>query len=558
LPVLYTMSFFSTIVEYFSGRLSETVSRSDTFMGVLDIFGFEFVEDHLLVPGKTMNSFEQFCINLCNEKLQNHFVECVFKVEIAQYQNEGVTSANGGQLTKDDFNFVENTNTVDMLQGKPSILATLDDVCKQPSNVGEKGDRKFLDSLTKKFKGQKWHVKGEDVDNAFGVPSRRKYNGSAFVVNHYAADVIYDVTDWLDKNRDKLTGEQYDAVAHSAFACAGALFCNWSHLDPEGKGGKPSSLGQNFKASLHALVDETLKNCKCSFVRCIKPNSKKLPNIWESGMVLNQLQYTGMLDTLTIRKEGWPARPTHLDFYERYKPLHPAARSYTDIINFLRPKEDVYNERNLIPGKTKVLMRDDTVRYLEAERTKMMTVHALTVQSVYRGHKRKTEYQKVRQAYMHIGPFLRRFMELENAALETELREMQEQRRHMETYAEQVVVEQQTEREEQKAATVEDDYMWRIMDATIEERFMREKGQELEAATSAYRAYQTAYGAYRRAHVIMEESQLQAEENEIADSLRNTKPLVVPSQASRPFKFTFKVSKLNRTNDSPFVVRQTS
>ena len=138
---------FEEIVRQFSSLLSEPVDRNqDTFLGILDIFGFEFVDQRHLAPGTSFNSFEQFCINLCNEKLQNHFVKCVFSNEIAQYRDEGLL------ITAEDFEFTPNDRSVELLQGnKHSILQALDEVCKVPSNKGDAGDTKFLETLIKKF-----------------------------------------------------------------------------------------------------------------------------------------------------------------------------------------------------------------------------------------------------------------------------------------------------------------------------------------------------------------------------------------------------------------------
>ena len=115
---------FEEIIAQFSSRLIPKSVKSDTFMGVLDIFGFEFVEQAELKPGKLVNSFEQFCINLCNEKLQNHFVQCVFAVEISQYQSENL------KVSQDDFDFVPNDKTLDMLQGPPQTPST---PCNNPN-----------------------------------------------------------------------------------------------------------------------------------------------------------------------------------------------------------------------------------------------------------------------------------------------------------------------------------------------------------------------------------------------------------------------------------------
>jgi len=340
---------FEELIDQFSGRLLPPTHKKDTFLGVLDIFGFEFVEQKDLKPGKLVNSFEQFCINLCNEKLQNHFVSCVFDVEIAQYQSENL------KVTTDDFEFVGNELTLDLLQGPRGILDELNNVGNNPSLKDGKDDVKFLQMITY-LKGKTWQIKGKKIETAISIPKTRGrsgYEGSerikyagGFQIRHYAAEVIYDVDYWVEKNRDQLETEQYKTIAQSAYLNESGKPGNhhvsllnkfFTERNPASKerGRKPATLGSNFKNNLYQLVDNTLKSCRCSFVRCIKPNTLKQPAHYDSSLVLNQLQYTGMLDTLIIRKEGWPKRPTHREFYNRFKPLFPSEKDHVGIINRL-------------------------------------------------------------------------------------------------------------------------------------------------------------------------------------------------------------------------------
>jgi len=285
-----------------------------------------------------------------------------------------------------------------------------------------KDDAKFLEQVTY-LKGKSWEIKGRQVPGAISIPKTRgskgyegseriKYKGG-FQIRHYAAEVIYDVDYWVEKNRDSLQDEQYKAIASSRYLTAKSakgekgegqhvslLQKFQTDREPgDGKNKKPATLGSNFKNSLFQLVDSTLMTCRCSFVRCIKPNTLKLPKQYDSSLVLNQLQYTGMLDTLIIRKEGWPKRPTHQEFYEHFKPLFPSEADHLGILNRIAAKyPDVVisgkgtaspppsrvKDIIIFVGKTRVLMKDDFARSLENLRSEMMVVHSLTVQSVYR------------------------------------------------------------------------------------------------------------------------------------------------------------------------------
>eukprot|EP00658_Telonema_sp_P-2_P011550 TRINITY_DN14415_c0_g1_i6.p1 TRINITY_DN14415_c0_g1~~TRINITY_DN14415_c0_g1_i6.p1 ORF type:complete len:926 (+),score=160.55 TRINITY_DN14415_c0_g1_i6:64-2841(+) len=343
---------FEAIVFAFSAKLKPASADKDTFLGVLDIFGFEFVEMDKLIPGSVVNSFEQFCINLCNEKLQNHFVGCVFNSEILNYRDQGL------QVTTDDFDFLPNDETVRLLQDRArdaSVLAVLDSNSGNPMQKGVKGDDELQANLEKAFKEPKnWTIKGQTVPSAFSVPRKTKRNGymggdtasggprGGFNIRHYAAEVTYDVAGWLDKNRDSVGREAYEAISTSQLPARESLPDSPSMLkrfvlerrpvdEEEVKSKKVATLGGNFRDSLHRLVDETLSSCNCAFVRCLKPNTLKVPKVYDGALILNQLQYTGMLDTLIIRKEGWPCRPLHEDFFFNYKPLCPNSTDYKSL-----------------------------------------------------------------------------------------------------------------------------------------------------------------------------------------------------------------------------------
>eukprot|EP00656_Telonema_subtile_P043448 TRINITY_DN4980_c0_g1_i1.p1 TRINITY_DN4980_c0_g1~~TRINITY_DN4980_c0_g1_i1.p1 ORF type:complete len:701 (-),score=184.47 TRINITY_DN4980_c0_g1_i1:156-2258(-) len=211
---------FVEIIRQLSSRLSQEVdlnSPNQTYMAVLDIFGFEFVEEKKLVPGKLVNSLEQFCINLCNEKLQNHFVECVFLIEIKNLTDEGC------KVTAADFDFTPNDAVLEMLQSSgKSVVHELDDVCKNPSNAAntDKADLSFRDRLDKKFaKPTEWTIKGRTIPSGYAQHriSRRTYQGNGFKIRHYANEVLYDVSGWVEKNLDRVPSLCYDALCESTY-----------------------------------------------------------------------------------------------------------------------------------------------------------------------------------------------------------------------------------------------------------------------------------------------------------------------------------------------------
>jgi len=216
-----------------------------------------------------------------------------------------------------------------------------------------------------------------------------------------------------------------------------------------------------------------------------------------SEQVLNQLQCTGMLDTLTIRKQGYPARPDHKAFYERFKPLFPAAMDHVELVDILRPRGAGFGEKDLIIGKTKVLLRDDTARILETERTLMMTKWAITVQCVYRGCVCAMQYQAMKNSYKAMRSELHAFVGRLQVANEKDNICVKEERGKMETYLRNIQGELDSEHYERTCAALEDDYAYKIWDATQAERFAKEKDEALQTAMAEYEQYRSTVEMYK-------------------------------------------------------------
>jgi len=562
---------FCELVEQFSSRLRPKSYKQDVSLSVLDIFGFEFYDKNDLigspsVGAKVVNSFEQFCINLTNEKLQEHFVDCVFTMEIAQYQQEGL------KVTPDDFDFLPNSKTVNMLESTrdKGIIGILDDSSSNPANCkGDgKGEEKLLTNLNKHLsKPDKWTIKGVEVDNAFAMVKAKNMRGApkdawigargnyGFMVQHYAANVIYDVEEWCDKNADKITQLKYDTLCTSKIITAAtpgrdkgqsrsllAGFVEDRNPDPDkapsSKGGRASksTLASKFRQSLSDLMVELSKPTRCAFVRCLKPNTVKKPQRYEPGLILNQLQYTGMLDTLIIRKDGWPARPKHEEFYLRYKCLYPSENDAVGILTRVEQKtgwhvnkvgEKIDNVKGvkIFIGKERILMKDEVARRLEGDRVVMMTQHSLTVQSVWRACEYKKIYQKIRKEYTAIGAQVRIGVARAIAARNQEwtLAEAADEYNH--NYREEAKVQEAEEAEERKIAAMEDDYMFHLLEGMREAQYKMEKETEISGARAMFDKAKRAYDD-RVAQVNKDASELKAMEDTPATKA-NTGPSVV-------------------------------
>ncbi|KYO42746.1 myosin-IIIb-like [Alligator mississippiensis] len=272
-------------------------------IGILDIFGFEnFV----------VNRFEQLCINLANEQLQHFFNHHIFRLEQAAYREE--------ELPWETIAFTNNQPILDLLLAKPlGLLSLLDEQSRFPQAT----DKTFVDKLNSSFKGNVHFqlVRGR-------VPS--------FSILHYAGKVQYSASGFLEKNRDTLPANIRGLFINSITPLLSVLFTAtisrtgtlMPHIKakvPLGAGDnfnntRKQSVGAQFRHSLSVLM-ERMYSATPHFVRCVKPNSRKEPGVADSQVLLQQLRYNGLLETIRIRREGFSWRPSFEDFAQKYRIL---------------------------------------------------------------------------------------------------------------------------------------------------------------------------------------------------------------------------------------------
>jgi len=532
---------FVNIINTFSARLLApdeecgTEGGGDTFLGVLDIFGFEFYEkDDLLAKKgaeeKVINGFEQFCINLTNEKLQKHFVDCVFGLEIQQYADQGL------EVTRDDFDFIPNDYTLECLEGNKSVISKLDECIKNPSNLKPdgKGEKWLLDAYGQTFRGQSKVIKGRKIDAPIrNTVVKDKYEGAewgfgGFYIKHYAAEVLYDPFEWGPKNHDKLDALAYEAIMTSEMIkkdnSALALFA--TQRDPEATAknangtARPSTLASAFKQDLHTLLS-VLGETYSSFVRCLKPNKHKVHasaastkkvdgeqiSPYTPALILNQLQYTGMLDTLKIRKEGWSARMSHHDFYLRYKCIYPQCTDHMGMVDEIEKQHKFITKRvdiddvakgtaktiEVFVGRQQILFKDTVERTLEAARGPMLEGHALVAESICRAISAARRFSALKSNYLKVSRDCHAFVARTIKSHAEDQPEMQKARAEMEAYMEAAKVELAHEAEEREMAAKWDKYAEDIADATFEERIQSDKAEPLSDAQIFYEKAKKLY-----------------------------------------------------------------
>jgi myosin heavy subunit len=307
-------NLFLWLVNCVNEKLNDGTSHTGSFtdpqgfIGVLDIYGFECFE---------VNGFEQMLINYCNEKLQRHFNRHLFEVEQELYSNEGV-----------DWSYItfnDNRLCLELIEGgtgSVGILQTLDDAWAGMGTVDKK-DMKFLKQILDKFGGSETDVHPHFVASKFSTDR-------GFTIVHYAGEVKYTVDGFVEKNMETLSNELRELGEKSTDPIAKKVYsysCGGSDngvTSPAGTATRSSirgvSVGSQFRTSLQALVAE-LEKTQPHYIRCIKPNLSKTSGSFMAGEVLKQLRYSGMMEAIRIRQEGYALREEHESFYERFSVL---------------------------------------------------------------------------------------------------------------------------------------------------------------------------------------------------------------------------------------------
>ena len=281
-PTCCQSSFFSYTcvfqqVEKCNETLCDPTMKKVTYIGILDIAGFEIFD---------YNGFEQICINYVNEKLQQFFNSHMFTLEQEEYVREGLDWANV------DFG-MDLQKCIDMFEKPMAFLAIFEEESLFPKAT----DATFCEKLMTNLLG-KW--------TQFAKPNPRPDPDAHFAVIHYAATVSYNLTGWLEKNKDPLNDTIVEMIKNGGNQLA--IDCFKDHpgqpleapKDQErkkGKGGK--TVSSYFKGQLDDLMGVLYKTHP-HFIRCVVPNTHKQPGGVEPGLVMHQYQCNGVLAGIAI------------------------------------------------------------------------------------------------------------------------------------------------------------------------------------------------------------------------------------------------------------------
>ncbi|XP_046319632.1 unconventional myosin-VIIb [Marmota monax] len=357
-------------------------------IGLLDIFGFENFQN---------NSFEQLCINFANEHLQQFFVQHVFTMEQEEYRSENISW--------DYIHYTDNRPTLDLLALKPmSVISLLDEESRLPQGT----DITMLQKLNSVHANNKAFLKPKNIHDA------------RFGIAHFAGEVYYQAEGFLEKNRDMLSADILTLVYSSKNKFLREIFHLESAETKLGHGTirqaktrnqffkgtdstkRPSTLASQFKQSLDQLM-KILTNCQPYFIRCIKPNEYKKPLLFDRELCIQQLRYSGMMETVHIRKSGFPIRYTFEEFSKRFRVLLPSAER--------KPLQDKFRQMTLCitevclgtdkewrVGRTKIFLKDHQDTLLEIQRSQALDEAAIRIQRVMRGYKYRKEFLQQRRA----------------------------------------------------------------------------------------------------------------------------------------------------------------
>uniref|UniRef100_A0A3Q3IR37 Myosin VIIBb n=1 Tax=Monopterus albus TaxID=43700 RepID=A0A3Q3IR37_MONAL len=367
-------------------KLTNTPKSSYLSIGLLDIFGFENFHT---------NSFEQLCINFANEKLQQFFVRHIFKLEQEEYLKEDIVWNN--------IKFSDNQNILDLLAGKTCNLLALID---EESHFPKGSDVTLLNKMNQQHSGNKNYL------------ASRSEHDTDFGICHFAGVVYYNSKGFLEKNRDAVSFDIIKTVDMSTNKLLRQIFENELSNNPvkmannkrvmitpksslraqtNNRKQVPTLSGQ-FRQSLDSLM-KALSVCQPFFIRCFKPNNDKQSEVFDRELCMRQLRYSGMMDTIRIRKLGYPIRHTFVEFLRRYRVLlkttvcdprtETAAACCEAICKTVIKGEDEWKL-----GRTKIFLKDAHDAVLEQAREQELSRVAVVIQRVMLGYKDRCSFKE--------------------------------------------------------------------------------------------------------------------------------------------------------------------
>uniref|UniRef100_A0A8D3DQ74 Myosin-7B n=1 Tax=Scophthalmus maximus TaxID=52904 RepID=A0A8D3DQ74_SCOMX len=363
---------YDRMFKWLVGRINRTLYTAlprQYFIGVLDIAGFEIFE---------FNSFEQLCINYTNEKLQQFFNHHMFILEQEEYKREGI-----------DWIFIDFgldlQACIDLIEKPLGIMSILEEECMFPKATDTSFKAKLYDN----------HI-GKSPNFQKPRPDKKRKYETHFELVHYAGVVPYNISGWLDKNKDPLNETVVACFQKSANKLLASLYENYVASD-SASGGKEKrkkaasfqTVSQVHKENLNKLMTN-LRSTQPHFVRCIIPNETKTPGIMDPFFVLHQLRCNGVLEGIRICRKGFPNRILYAEFKQRYRILNPHAIPEDKFVDSRKAAEKLLSSLDIDPkqykfGHTKVFFKAGLLGHLEELRDERLVKVLTLLQAAARG-----------------------------------------------------------------------------------------------------------------------------------------------------------------------------
>ncbi|XP_017056444.1 myosin heavy chain, muscle isoform X5 [Drosophila ficusphila] len=377
----------------------DTQQKRQHFIGVLDIAGFEIFE---------YNGFEQLCINFTNEKLQQFFNHHMFVLEQEEYKREGI-----------DWAFIDFgmdlLACIDLIEKPMGILSILEEESMFPKAT----DQTFSEKLTNT------HL-GKSAPFQKPKPPKPGQQAAHFAIGHYAGCVSYNITGWLEKNKDPLNDTVVDQFKKSQNKLLIEIFADHPGQSGGGeqakggrgkKGGGFATVSSAYKEQLNSLMT-TLRSTQPHFVRCIIPNEMKQPGVVDAHLVMHQLTCNGVLEGIRICRKGFPNRMVYPDFKMRYQILNPRGIKDLDcpkkaskvLIESTELNDDLYRL-----GHTKVFFRAGVLGQMEEFRDERLGKIMSWMQAWARGYLSRKGFKKLQEqrvALKVVQRNLRKYLQL--------------------------------------------------------------------------------------------------------------------------------------------------
>ncbi|XP_030554860.1 myosin heavy chain, muscle isoform X7 [Drosophila novamexicana] len=377
----------------------DTKQKRQHFIGVLDIAGFEIFD---------YNGFEQLCINFTNEKLQQFFNHHMFVLEQEEYKKEGI------EWAFIDFG-MDLLACIDLIEKPMGILSILEEESMFPKAT----DQTFSEKLTNT------HL-GKSAPFQKPKPPKPGQQAAHFAIGHYAGVVAYNITGWLEKNKDPLNDTVVDQFKKSQNKLLIEIFADHPGQSGGGeqakggrgkKGGGFATVSSAYKEQLNSLMT-TLRSTQPHFVRCIIPNEMKQPGMVDAHLVMHQLTCNGVLEGIRICRKGFPNRMVYPDFKMRYMILAPAAmaaeklpkNAATKCLEAVGLDQDLYRI-----GNTKVFFRAGVLGQMEEFRDERLGKIMSWMQAWARGYLSRRGFKKLQEqrvALKVVQRNLRKYLQL--------------------------------------------------------------------------------------------------------------------------------------------------